>query len=79
MNAYDFYQNQAKMTLYKYYSIKRMGDNVYILGDKEIQIDNNSNLIVHRLPFTAQSVALFIKSVFCKQGYLKFKNKRLNK
>lgn len=45
-NAFDYYQRMDKKDLDKYFAIQRIGDNELVLGDKEVVIDNDSNITV---------------------------------
>ena len=45
-NAFDYYQRMDKKDLDKYFAIQRIGDNELMLGDKEVVIDNDSNITV---------------------------------
>ena len=46
LTAFDYYQKEERNDLDKYYGIKRTGNNEFIMGDKEVVIDANSNIIV---------------------------------
>ena len=43
-SAFDIYQTEGNLD--KYYAIKRVADNELRLGDKEVLIDEHSNIIV---------------------------------
>ena len=45
-NAFDYYQKMDKKDLDKYFAIQRIGDNELMLGDKEVVVDNDSNITV---------------------------------
>ena len=45
-NAFDYYQRMDKKDLDQYFAIQRIGDNVLVLGDKEVVVDNDSNITV---------------------------------
>ena len=44
-NVFDYYQRMDKKDLDQYFAIQRIGD-VLVLGDKEVVVDNDSNITV---------------------------------
>ena len=45
-NVFDYYQRMDKKDLDQYFAIQRIGDNTLVLGDKEVVVDNDSNITV---------------------------------